>query len=163
MADDGPKLIRPPQTLNQKVTVGGEGALDAAALERAEKVIADLADSYVDWAVEDIGKLMAACATMKEEGGATSENLDAVFQLAHDIKGQGGSFGYDLMTIVGNQLCRYIEALEGKAEKTDVEVIFLHAHTMQVIMSQDLKGDGGQAGEQLMAGLEAVFDKRANT
>ncbi len=105
---------------------------------------------------------MVACTTLKEDGGATPENLDAVFQLAHDIKGQGGSFGYDLMTIVGNQLFRYIEAPEGKAGKTDVEVIFLHAHTMQVIMSQDLKGDGGQAVEQLMAGLDAVFDKRAN-
>lgn len=55
MADDGPKLIRPPQTLNLKVTVGGEGAVDAAVLEPAEQVIADLADSYVDWAAEDIG------------------------------------------------------------------------------------------------------------
>lgn len=159
MADQEAKLIQPPQSLNSKVTVGGEGAVDAEALARAEQVIVDLSDSYIDWAKEDLVKLVQGCESLRSDGGANAENLDQVFLVAHDIKGQGGSFGYDLMTIVGHQLCRYIETLDGQPKPVDVEVITLHVNTMQLIIAQDLKGDGGPAGEKLMAGLEAVFNK----
>ncbi len=159
--DDQAKMIKPPTTLNAKVTVGGPGAVDAAALERAEQVIENMAVDYLNWAREDLSKLQSAFSKLKSNDGDTTENLEAVFQLAHDIKGQGGSFEYDLMTIIGNQLCRYIEKLEGSAGEADVEVIELHVNALQAVISQELKGNGGPVGDQLLSGLEMVFEKRA--
>ena len=43
MSDQQAKVIKPPNTLSKKVTIGGPGVVDAAALERAETVISDLA------------------------------------------------------------------------------------------------------------------------
>ena len=108
------KLIQPPNKLSNKVTVGGPGAVDEAALERAEQVIGDLSESYIDWAREDLTKIQTVFEELKSSGG-DSEPLDGVFQISHDIKGQGGSFDYELMTIIGDMLCRYIEGLEGAA------------------------------------------------
>jgi CO dehydrogenase/acetyl-CoA synthase epsilon subunit len=160
MSDDNPgKMIRPPNKLSSKVTIGGPGAVDDAALERAEKVIDNLAVSYVDWAREDLDKIQAAFESLKSSDGG-AEALESVFQISHDIKGQGGSFDYDMMTIIGDMLCRYIESLEGEATPQAVEVVGLHINGLQAVISQKLKGDGGAVGEQLMSGLELVVKKR---
>lgn len=159
--DEKARLIKAPTTLNKKVTIGGPGAVDAAALERAEQVITKLAVNYLDWAREDLAKLQSALVKLKSGEGDMSENLDAVFQLSHDIKGQGGSFEYNLMTIIGNQLCRYIEHLGGEATAPQIEVIEIHVNALHAVIKQKLKGDGGPVGDQLLSGLEMVFEKRS--
>jgi hypothetical protein len=162
MADNsGARIIRPNLTLNSKVTVGGPGAVDEATLERAEKVIQNMAEDYVKWAKEDLTRLTKALGQLKTGGaGETAKNLTNVFEISHDIKGQGGSFDYQLMTFIGNQLCRFIESLNGKAEAPEVEVIELHVNALQVVMAQKLKADGGAIGKALLTGLEKVIAKR---
>tara|TARA_B100000315_G_C14577607_1_gene588704 strand:+ start:1621 stop:2112 length:492 start_codon:yes stop_codon:yes gene_type:complete len=159
--NDGGKMIRPPNKLSNKVTIGGPGAVDDAALERAEQVITELSDSYIDWAREDLVKIQKALDDLKSDG--SEDALDTVFQISHDIKGQGGSFDYDLMTIIGDMLCRYIESLEGKATSLSNEVIELHINALHAVISQELKGDGGPIGNQLLSGLELVVKKRTKS
>ena len=160
--DEAGKIIRPPNKLSNKVTIGGPGAVDEAALERAEQVISELSSSYIDWAKEDLSKLTLAFDELKAtKDGDTA--LDAVFQISHDIKGQGGSFEYDLMTIIGDMLCRYIEGLENNVDDQSIEVIELHINALQAVISQALKGDGGAVGNQLLSGLELVIKKRTKS
>jgi len=155
---DAGKMIRPPNKLSNKVTIGGPGAVDDAALERAEQVIVELSDSYIDWAREDLVKIQKAFDDLKS--GSGDDPLDAVFQISHDIKGQGGSFDYALMTIIGDMLCRYIEGLEGNVTPQATEVVQLHINALQAVISQELKGEGGPIGNQLLSGLELVVKKR---
>jgi hypothetical protein len=159
--DDEVSVIRPPDTLKSKVREGGPGAVDLAALERAEAVIANLTDSYLQWVLEDLTRLqnaydgLAASSEADRKGAA-----EKVFQIAHDIKGQGGSFGYNLMTVIGNSLCRFIEK-QPDVNAKGVEVIGVHVASLKLVIAQDLKGDGGPIGEKLLAGLNAVIDKVA--
>ncbi|MBM3565487.1 MAG: Hpt domain-containing protein, partial [Alphaproteobacteria bacterium] len=111
MAEEEPEIINPPNSLKTKVKTGGPGAVNLAALERAEQVIANLSDSYLDWVQEDLKKIAAAYDELKTSGGSDKKVLDSIFRLAHDMKGQGGSFGFNLMTSVGNELCRMIEKM----------------------------------------------------
>lgn len=157
------RIIRPNLSLNSKVTVGGPGAVDEATLEKAEQVIQSMSEDYLKWAKGDLARLATAFAVLKKGGGGqadTAAQLDAIFSVSHDIKGQGGSFDYQLMTIVGNQLCRFIENLNGKADAAAIEVIELHVHALHAIMGQNLKGDGGAMGKAFLQGLEQVIAKR---
>ena len=106
MADDKPQLITPPNPLKNKVGTGGPGAVDLSTLERAEKVIADLAETYLEWVEQDLVKLHKALQALSSATGDRKAELEAIYQISHDMKGQGGSFGYQLITVVGNQLCR---------------------------------------------------------
>ena len=74
------------------------------------------------------------------------------------MKGQGGSVGFDLVTAIGNQLCRMIEKMDtiGNAE---VEAVRVHIDAMKLGIAQRMKGSGGKAGEQILAGLEKVVAK----
>ncbi len=156
--DDKPQLISPPRTLKDKVGTGGAGAVDLSVLERAEQVIADLAGSYLEWVEEDLARLQKGLASLAAATGDGKAELDSIYQVAHDMKGQGGSFGYQLITIVGNQLCRFIESLE-RAGPDEVAVIGLHVDTMSLIIANKMEGDGGKAGEALLAGLDKVAAK----
>jgi len=158
MSDDDVEIITPPNSLKSKVTVGGPGAVDPQALERAEKAIASMTDDYLDWVRQDLIKIDAAFDALRNAEGERKDELDAVFQLAHDIKGQGGSFGYDLMTALGNQLCRMIERLD-HCDDDVIDAIGVHIDSMKLVIGQDLKGDGGAAGEKMLAGLEKVYEK----
>ena len=84
--------------------------------------------------------------------------METIFGIAHDMKGQGGSFNYDLMTILGNDLCRFIEDKE-TASDVDVEVIGLYVSAMKVVIAQRMEGDGGAAGTEVLNGLAAVVEK----
>ena len=161
---DSARIIRPNLTLNSKVTVGGPGAVDEAMLEKAEQVIQNMSEDYLKWAKDDLARLAKAFAVLKAAGGGqdaeTAAQLEAIFAVSHDIKGQGGSFDYQLMTIVGNQLCRFIENLGGKADANAIEVIELHVNALQAVMAHKLKGDGGAIGKKFLTGLEQVIAKR---
>jgi hypothetical protein len=156
--DDTVNVIKPPDTLSAKVSKGGPGAVDLAAIERAESVIANMADDYLDWVEDDLVRIAKAQKELKANRDKSEEYLDKVFQVAHDMKGQGGSFGYDLMTILGNDLCRFIEGKK-TASDVDIEVIDLYISTMQIVISKRMSGDGGAAGNQVLTGLAAVVAK----
>ena len=158
MADRKAQLITPPHTLKSKVGTGGPGAVDRSTLERAEQSVADLAGNYLEWVEEDLVKLHEALKMLAAATGDNKAELAGVSQIAHDMKGQGGSYGYQLITIVGNQLCRFIEPLK-HAGPNEVAVIKLHADTMSLIIANRMDSDGGEAGEALLTGLNKVVAK----
>ena len=81
-----------------------------------------------------------------------------MFQIAHDIKGQGGSFGYDLMTLIANELCRLIERQDGFGE-AEVQAVKVHIDAMKLVIQNRMKGDGGANGQALVEGIRQVGDK----
>ncbi len=157
-ADGQAAVIRQPNALKSKVSVGGPGAVDLAALEKAEAVIADMGGSYLEWVEEDLVKISRILDDLKAAKDGGKDLLDSMFQVAHDIKGQGGSFGYQLMTILGHDLCRLIEKMDS-AGPGEIDVIELYIGTMKLVVSQHMQGEGGEPGKQLLAGLDQVLAK----
>ena len=69
--------------------------------------------------------------------------LEDVFNVSHNIKGQAGSFGYDIFTQIADRLCRIIENLDGIKSK-ELKVIELCALSMQLIVAQSGKNSAGK-------------------
>lgn len=158
LSNEKPEIINPPNTLKQKVGIGGSGAVDLEALERAEQVILDMTDNYLEWVAEDLKKIEAAYQKLADASGDRKKEMDAIFQISHDIKGQGGSFGYDLMTAIGNELCRLIERID-KVGLNEVQAVKIHIDSMKLIIAQDMKGNGGKPGQKILASLHQVCEK----
>lgn len=158
MAEEKLEIIHPPNLLRGKVTVGGPGAVDAATIERAEKVIVGMADSYIDWAGNDVKKLVAAMDRLKSEP-AKRDALSVMFETSHDMKGQGGSFGYPLVTSIANELCRLIEKIEDEPNADEIDAIRVYVESLKLIVKEKIKGDGGKQGEAVLMGLRMVTDK----
>jgi HPt (histidine-containing phosphotransfer) domain-containing protein len=158
MSDKEMEIINPPNLLKEKVKEGGPGAVDLATLERAESVIAGMTDSYLEWVEEDLKRMDAAFAALETATGDRKAEVEEVFQVAHDIKGQGGSFGYDLMTVIGNELCRLIERQKDFGD-AEIQAIKVHVDALRLVINSRMKGDGGANGQALVAGIRQVGDK----
>ena len=159
--DVKPQVITPPAKLKEKVVAGGPGAVTPEVLEKAEAAISELTGNYLEWVEEDLGKIQEAYEALKPGVGAADNGaLDRVFQVSHDIKGQGGSFGYGLMTALGDRLCRLIEGMDQVGEN-EIEVIKLHIDTMRLVIAKRIQGDGGTMGRKLIEGLDQVVAKLA--
>lgn len=161
MAKDELEIINPPNPLRNKVREGGPGAVNLETLERAENVIAEMGDAYLEWVQDDLARLEAAYKGLVASSGDGTKEADDVFQVAHDIKGQGGSFGFDLMTVIANELCRLIERQKnfGGAEKEAVKV---HIDALKLVIQEGMRGDGGPGGQALVEGIRRVGDKLNN-
>jgi hypothetical protein len=150
--------LKQPNLLLEKFTKGCPGGADLAAIERAESIVANMTGSYLGWAEDDLFKIYKVQVEFKDHLDQSAMYLDKIFKIAHDMKGQGGSFGYDLMTVLGNDLCRFVEGKK-TARKVDLEVINLYVAAMQVILSKRMRGSGGAEGQKVLVGLAAVVKR----
>jgi len=153
-----PQFVKPPQTLQGKVEKGGPGAVDINALAKAEAVIDSLADDYLDWVKEDFIRLETAFKQVKAGEGDEKANIEAMFSVSHDMKGQGGSFGYPLITQVADLLCGLLEKVNSVGPR-ETNMMRVYIDAMRVVISHELKGDGGNEGRQLLMGLTLMGDK----
>ena len=158
MADGKTEFIKPPNTLKSKVSSSGPNAVDLSALERAEQVMVGLSDNYLEWVQEDLQKLDKAYVALNQASGDRTSEVNAVFQASHDLKSQGGSFGYDMMTAIGTELCRLIEKA-GSIGPGEISAIKVHVDAMKLVIAEDIKGEGGEQGKQMLSGLQQVCEK----
>jgi HPt (histidine-containing phosphotransfer) domain-containing protein len=93
-----------PNPLLAKVKAGPESGFDFAA---ADNVILELAKEFEARLPEELEKIEAAYKAVKETP-EDEELRNALFRLVHDLKGQAGTFDYNLITVVGNDLCRFL-------------------------------------------------------
>lgn len=156
--EDDVEIIKPPNVIKSKVVEGGPDAVNEETLERAETVIAEETDSYFDIVKEDMRKLHQGVASLKQDLGEPQKALEEIFFISHNIKGQAGSFGYDLLTQIADRLCRIIEYLDGVKPK-EAKVIELCALAMQLVIAQSGKEENEKESQALLEGLDLVIAK----
>ncbi|MCW0232359.1 MAG: hypothetical protein OJJ21_02045 [Ferrovibrio sp.] len=127
-----------------------------AAVASAQAAVAGLSDKYIGWVNDDLKRLDAAIAGVTD--GSNGAALREVYGVAHDIKGQGSTFGYHLITDIGLLLCRYTErAIE--RQKVDRAVIDAHVEALRTVVDNRIQGPAGELGREILDALKAVAEK----
>ena len=129
------------------------------SLEKLKKQLpySSLSERFVNSADENIRKLFEAFGKLEAAEGDRKAELKEVYREALDIKNQGLTLGYELMTAICNELCLLIENLD-KAGPKEVKVIKLHIEAMRLAITQNIKGTGDDVCEEVLAGLRQVCD-----
>lgn len=151
--------------LKEKVGGGGAGAGEPGEiptdilLEAEEQLERSVAD-FADWAQDYLKQLSKLC----EQALSNTEGRVKVFKdinlLAHELRGQGGTFGYPLISQVGESLYKSTREGCGK-EGNDVEVVKAHIDSMRAVLREQVTGDGGEIGQALLSGLEAAIKRHS--
>lgn len=129
---------------------------DESALAAAEQLFAEMAEDYPDWVsgqLSQIAELHRRCVDTPDARRSLFEQINAH---AHDLKGQGGTFGYPLISQVAVSLSRF-SALRSAISDKHVEIIKSHLDAMRAVVRERIKGDGGSTGAALVKGLEQVI------
>ena len=134
---------------------GGETGRISSVLARAEAAVADLAKDYAGWALRDVAKARVALASAL--GGATQrgQHMEAVFRVAHDLKGQGSSFGFPLITKIGHSLCTLTRDRARDYQAPHLDLAKSHLDAIELVLTKSIKGEGGKVGAELVAKLES--------
>jgi PAS domain S-box-containing protein len=82
-----------------------------------------------------------------------SEFKTKALELAHSIKGGGGSFGYHLITTIAASADRMLKYKENLTPK-DIELLINQAKALKLVSIKKISGDGGEPGRELLEGLK---------
>ncbi len=146
------QIIKPPNTLMKAKTGRGRIKLDTKAIERADAAIKMIGNDFANWAQSDLDELDKALAAARKNPDQQEDYITEIFRRAMELKGQGGSFGYDLISQVGDSLKKFTDS-RSEANPRDMEIIAAHVDAMRRVMVDNIKGDGGDVGRAIIDGL----------
>jgi len=139
---------------------GGAVVIDEAALNAATAALEKMAEDYPDYVAKSVEELRAHLARCVDTPTERVKRYAMMREVAHDMKGQGGTFGYPLITTFAASL---YDCTGPRSGMTDghVEIIKSHIDAMSAVIKDRVKGDGGEIGKALTTGLKMAIEKHS--
>ncbi len=130
----------------------------ADRLAQAEAAINALKGEYSQQLRTDVDQLakIFALVTPKDPDARVLEDL---FGIAHNLKGQAGSFGYDLVTSIAASLCDLLRQQAEHFSSHDVKIVGQHVQVLERVVSKGIVGDGGETGQKIVQSLRDLHSK----
>ena len=151
-----------PNSLKDKVGglgKGDMGEIPTGLLEEAEADLERAALDFTEWAGKYLAKLSKLCErALEQEPGMRRRYFNEINLLAHELRGQGGTFGYPLISVFGRRLYE-VTGPECRENDSAVEVVKAHVDAMRAVLREKVAGDGGQIGRELLKSLDAAIEK----
>jgi CheY-like chemotaxis protein len=149
-------LFRLPNRLREKAggtATSGKGALPVRALNEADGTLQRNSFEFHDWALEYLAIMSRICdKAMRVPEDRRRKPFEKINEISHELRGQGGTFGYPLITSVGKMLY----GITGFACSTDdmaIRIVKAHIDIMRVVFRDRVTGDGGDVGRELIKTL----------
>lgn len=156
------QMINRPNLLKAKVAAAPAAGptIDAAVLAQAEAAIASMRGEFEERMTGEAARLVELADGFAASPGAEGQ-IKAIFRVAHELRGQGGTFGYPMVTEIGTLLCDYIEKLPEPAA-ADRGVLRAHAEALNAVVANRVQGDGGATGSGIIEGLRVLASRIAS-
>lgn len=126
----------------------------ARLIAKAEAAVDALRDSYKDQFRKDVDQMFSVWAKL-DDGADRRQVMDEIYAIAHNVKGQGGSFGYDFVTALGSSLCRFLRATSTSSDD-DLKIVHAHLDALARAVADDMSGDGGTRGRKILQDLSEM-------
>ena len=127
-------------------------------LAEAEAALQREAAGFLTWAkvyLDNLSKEVTEARTLVQD---RNKHFDEINLIAHELRGQGGTFGYPLITLFAKSL--YESTKEPRKEDdAALDIAKAHIDTMRAVIREDIEGDGGELGQQLFKSLKLAIAK----
>jgi len=152
-------IIRPPsKDLAEPDEDAPPAADEEEMLRRAEAALESLKDEYPQWVEQHIVALETECGKLRQGDGEGATALAAMADVAHDVKGEGTTYGYPLMTALGGSLYRFVADLTA-CNAVQLDIMEKHVSAMRAVIRGRIEGDGGALGREIIGSLERAVAK----
>ena len=125
----------------------------------SDEALAELRAAYLSGVRQDLANLDGLLADLKQGRRSWPDSLFRLREVVHNIKGQGTSFGFPLMTEIGESLHRLLQQSPGDASEGTKVVIAAHVACLRRIIEAEVDGDGGPTARQLLDRLQALSQR----
>ena len=157
------EFVDNPNPIAKKIWVE-QGRDPKNLIQKADQAVRKLGGEFEEIFLQNVAEISKSMAEIKMGGEGQAVALTEMRKTLHDLRGQAGTFGYPLVSHVGDSACKFIDNSE-KVSANEVEVLNMHVDALKAISAAKIKGDGGDIGKELMNGLRKVIVKynAANT
>ncbi|MEO8112990.1 MAG: Hpt domain-containing protein [Phenylobacterium sp.] len=145
-------MIQAPNNLRLKVGGSRLGAIDPAAIAKAEAALKSLSGNFGQWLQDEIVKLDASRLAVKTDG-VNAETMESLYLRSHDLKGLGTTYGFPLITRIAASLCRLIDDKD-KRNEAPMGLIDAHIDAIKAAVRDDIKNEDHPVGAILVKELE---------
>jgi HPt (histidine-containing phosphotransfer) domain-containing protein len=149
------EIIRPENKLRGALKASSPGDDDPIA--RAELALSELSGEFSSWMESECERLDKARAQIAA-AGFNKANKDALFHAAHDIKGEAATFGFPLVAVAADSLCRLIEHTP-EVGRIPVKLVDQHVDAVRAIYREYSRSDAKELAAMLTKRLRAVTDE----
>ncbi len=123
----------------------------------AQSAIDDLGKKFVNRLPEELQRIEAALSALEDKPDDQSRRT-VLFRLVHDLKGEAGTFDYRLITIIGNDLCRFLEMQVAWTPRL-MKVVRFYVEAINRVAEDRITGDGDEFGLQMIETLQRMTQK----
>ena len=139
----------------KKTAVTKAPQTEAERLEAlAQEAMADLSAKFPAWASGDVQKIKEFLGEASGMFGDERTQIirTKVYPKAHDLKGQGTTFGYPLITDIGAHMCKLMTS-KTQFSSADINTLKNDTLMMETVLWKKLSGDGGTKGAEILRKL----------
>ncbi|WP_420547451.1 hypothetical protein [Curvivirga sp.] len=134
------------------------------AFAEIDEIFLELKDEYADKLGEDILEIERLTSLFREDNNIS--HLDSVYSIVHNMRGQGGSFDFPLISAIGTSFCKYAANRKDK-ENYSFPLILQHLEAIKLVYKENRKGEGDQTAQAVVNALaqavEIFLEKEKNS
>jgi CheY-like chemotaxis protein len=156
--------FRPNNRLREKLGPAGRESIqfDPMIIEAAQDRIRRLVGDYADWAKRYVSSMSDSLSSLEVSGwpeDGNAKHIANINRIAHELRGQSGTFDYQLVTSFGKSLYRTTMDSEIKITEDYHELIGAHINAIRNVFRNRITGDGGQVGKALLREIEGAVNR----
>ncbi len=123
------------------------------------EALAELRAAYFSGVRKDLEALEGLVDDLQQDRRSWPDSLFRLREVVHNIKGQGTSFGFPLMTEIGESLHLLLQKSPGEASAKVRAVIGAHVACLRRIIEAEIEGEGGPKAKQLLSRLQTLTQR----
>ncbi|MEE8333605.1 MAG: Hpt domain-containing protein [Alphaproteobacteria bacterium] len=148
------EVITPTSSLADKIQ-RNEGESAEPLFEAAEATIDSQATDYLARLRSDLTEVKSAIDIALGNDDRRDAAVDRLFALIHNMKGQGMTFGYPLVSQIGALVCSILQH-SPPADEARLRIVKAHIDALSIVIEHNLAGSGGELGNKLVERLEGL-------
>ena len=155
------KLLPPAEDLTQRAassTTGLDLRLNPALLRRLEDVVNESRERFVVDLAARLRKLRASTQARVDGQMSDTDLLHLVFEESLQIKGMGGTIGYQVLSLIATTLNDFVTGRQSLG-RIQFEILQLHIDAMYVVIADRITDNGGILEDQVLSGLRMAVKK----
>lgn len=155
MTDEDVKIYKASKELQMKA---GTGQVDAETISKAEKAIEETSIDFAPMAKRHLDDLQQALDKTKK-GELDKDTLhEMVTRPVMSLKSEGAMFSYNLVGDLANIMLSFLESVN-EVDKTVLQILQAHHTTLNAVVNNKMKGDGGPTGNSLKTELRQAIQR----
>ena len=138
-------------------TVPADQGTRERMLSDANEIVKSLSGEFASMVDRFILDMIELTEKLRSQEASRAAALKHIYRISHEIKGQGTTFGFDLLTSIGDNLCSLIARARSDHPGL-LRAIVVHVDAFRLTRSREIQGEGGAFGLNLMETLRTEAD-----